>query len=124
MFKCHFCKETTAPRILCKKVALYSRFFHHPMRSKAMVRKVIKNGRKKKEYITDPGGSGTQIVYEVNACGKCAAEQERLQKDRSGASTVPVVVFVPKLAPSVINPEPPPLDKRPPRLRREHKERK
>jgi hypothetical protein len=111
-FICNFCAK---PQLACtpahKVVTLYKEF-NHPCRPKAATRVVVKNGKNKTEYVTDPGGMGLQIEKEVLACPSCALEWDRKQKEKqlalggSGKQIIPM----PKL---VVNPL---LDQRPRRF--------
>jgi hypothetical protein len=83
-FVCYFCGNPQAARVSAHKVVTQYRQFNHPCRPKAMRRKVIKNGKKKWEYVTDPGGLGLQIVQEVLSCPGCAAQWDRDQRVRQG----------------------------------------
>jgi hypothetical protein len=82
--------------------------FQHPNRPKAIQRQVIKNGKKKMEWIPDPGGIGLQVAKEVLACPTCNLKWERDQREKQGLPAdahVPKVVL-PLLKPKEITPEP------------------
>lgn len=83
-FICNFCNQKQPTRTAAHKVVTQYRMFQHPSRQKAMQRKVVKNDKKKNEYVTDPGGVGLQIVQEVLACPQCHSNWEREQKRKQG----------------------------------------
>jgi hypothetical protein len=83
-FICYFCAKQQSAGTSAQKIVTQYRQFQHPPRPKAMRRKVVKNGKMKNEFITDPGGFGLQIAKEVLACPMCAANWERDQRQRQG----------------------------------------
>jgi hypothetical protein len=80
-YVCYFCAVPQPARTVAKKIVTAYRQFQHPVRPKAIKRKVIKNGKKKTEYATDPGGFGLQIAQEVLSCPKCAEIWHRQQRE-------------------------------------------
>lgn len=82
MFTCNFCKQTVKAGTACKMVTVARRWFQHPYRQKVNKLLVIEEGRRKKEWIDDPGGEGYQITREVKACMECSVRYEQAHKDR------------------------------------------
>ena len=79
MYRCGFCGKVSKARASCHKIITQTRMHHHPFRPRVQQRWVLdKNGRRKLEWIDDPGGIGPQIVSEVNACEGCAKKKESL----------------------------------------------
>ena len=110
-FVCHFCKKQQTSSVSAHKIVTQYRQFEHPVRAKAMRRKVVKNGKYKMEYITDPGGFGLQIAKEVLGCPNCANEWNRKQRERQGLLPVgqSAKIVLPLLKqPTVKEPEPRP----------------
>lgn len=109
-FICHFCTRPQEARVKAHKVVTQYRQFNHPVRPKAMTRTVIKNGKKKKEYVTDPGGLGLQIVQEVLACPQCAgnwhAQQRERQSNMAPGESAKVIIPLAKPQAREYTPEP------------------
>jgi hypothetical protein len=84
-FICNFCAKAQPAGTAAHKVVTQYRMFQHPVRPKAMVKVIEKNGKKKKEWVTDPGGVGLQIVQEVLTCPQCAADWDRQLRQRQGS---------------------------------------
>lgn len=105
-YRCQLCNKSISAGIPSKKVVTAYCNYMHPMRFKAMSRKVVKNGKKKIEYINDPGGPGLQIIREASACPDCAAEHERKERELRGISpnAYKPIVNIPL---KEITPEPP-----------------
>ena len=101
-FICNFCKKPQIAKTPAHKIVTAYREFHHPMRPKAMKIKVIKNGKKKTEFVNDPGGTGVQVEKEVLSCPSCAATWEKQVKDHNINLVIPAKVAPPK----EISPEP------------------
>ena len=80
-YKCQLCNNSIVAGVPCKKVVMAYCNYTHPVRYKVIGKIVEKNGKKKMEYMNDPGGIGLQIVREANACPECAAEHERKEKE-------------------------------------------
>lgn len=73
MYKCHFCKKSVPPRTPCSKVVTRVKMFNHPFRPRVQKRWTVdKSGRNKIEWRDDQGGTGVQIVQEVESCPDCA----------------------------------------------------
>ena len=74
MYRCEICKRVVKANTPCEKVVTEKRMFNHPSRPGA-----FKQWDEEKERwfkIPDPGGVGTQIVKEINACPDCFAASQ------------------------------------------------
>jgi hypothetical protein len=71
MYRCSICTKVVPPKTPCQRI-ISKRVHRHPFRPKAQSRWGIdKNGKRKEEWIDDPGGVGTQIVQEYPVCPDC-----------------------------------------------------
>jgi len=70
VFNCKICGNSSAPGETQHKVVIATRTHQHKERDNAYPPR--KNDRGEKVRRHDPGGHGTQIVHEVNACASCA----------------------------------------------------
>ncbi|GHG80587.1 hypothetical protein GCM10012319_33670 [Comamonas sp. KCTC 72670] len=77
MYRCQSCQKSVGPGVPCHRVTVASRLTQFPARPTCQ--RAIENGRRK--WKDDPGGTGPQIVRELQMCAACAAT-------RSGAQVV------------------------------------
>jgi len=80
MFKCNICSKVVPPRIACLKRTAQTRAKHYPERAHCTREWREVKGKWKKVWIPDAGGTGWEIVSEVNCCLDCATkiDKERL----------------------------------------------
>ncbi|MEX1231563.1 MAG: hypothetical protein WEB58_15045 [Planctomycetaceae bacterium] len=73
MYRCEKCGVLVPPRTPANRLVIETREKHYPYRSKAnRVAYIDEKGKHKIDYVDDPGGTGLEIVQELNVCPKCA----------------------------------------------------
>lgn len=77
MYRCELCQKVVKPKTPCHHVTLEKRMFDHPYRPKVNKVYFIEEGKRKKEWMDDPGGRGYQITREVKACPECAVKKAK-----------------------------------------------
>lgn len=82
MFRCYFCKQITPPRTTRHSVVIETRPKQYSARRREPKRRSFRDRDAAPE---DRGGQGVEIIKEVDACPKCAAEQLKLQKAKAAA---------------------------------------
>lgn len=68
MYICEICEKVISPNTKAVRIPIETRTRQYPPRQKEVRR------RGKRKTITVPGGVGTEIVREVDACPQCAAK--------------------------------------------------
>lgn len=116
-FICNFCSKSQPARVPANKIIVKYQQYQHPMRPKAGRRKVEKNGKTKIEHVIDPGGFGLQIAQEAIVCPGCAANWERIQREKQGLlpEGQSAKVIIPLIKPQVKEYTPEPRYQRPDR---------
>ena len=71
MFRCYFCKKITAPKTTRHSVVIETREKTYVSRRRESKRRGF---RDRNETPEDRGGSGIEIIKEVDACPECAAK--------------------------------------------------
>jgi hypothetical protein len=79
-FKCQLCCKCSPDGFPSKKITVLYRQHNHPTRSRAVRKKVTKNGKIKNEWSSDKGGTGLQIAKEIMVCVECSIAWEKKQK--------------------------------------------
>jgi hypothetical protein len=74
MFRCDVCDSVSPPNTPPQRITIETRDFEHPYRAKAHWHPP--KGGQKGKYVDDPGGTGNQIVRELEVCAECAAKSE------------------------------------------------
>jgi len=77
MYRCDVCNSVTEPGTKLHRIAVETRPVEYPLRS-AIHWHPPKAGGKGK-WIDDPGGHGTMIVREIDACPPCAQTHAALR---------------------------------------------
>jgi hypothetical protein len=77
MFNCGICSTPIGPRVRAKRVVIERRDVVYPHRARANPKRKRGGGGSKGDddssgYRADPGGTGWEIVREIDACGRCA----------------------------------------------------
>lgn len=73
MYRCDVCGSVTPPNTPCNRIVVETRAIQHPKRDDVHWHPPRAGGSGK--WIDDPGGTGSAIVREVNACPACAARE-------------------------------------------------
>ncbi|MFP2930751.1 hypothetical protein ACLESO_37250 [Pyxidicoccus sp. 3LG] len=73
MYRCQSCQKSVGPRVPCHRVTVATRLTRFPARPTCQ--RYSEDGRTK--WMDDPGGTGTQIVRELQVCSDCAASRQR-----------------------------------------------
>ena len=79
MFRCYFCKKITPPKTTRHSVVIEVREKQYSSRRREPKRGGFR-GRDREDSVQDRGGSGTEIMREVDACPECAAKQHDVAK--------------------------------------------
>jgi hypothetical protein len=79
MFRCDVCACVTPPNTPCNRIAVETREVEYPARKDAHWHPPRAGGKGK--WVDDPGGRGTAIVREMNACSICAAKMSALERE-------------------------------------------
>lgn len=77
MYRCSICYNVVPPNNPCQKRVLQTRVKHYPERAHAKREWRNVKGKWKKVWIPDPGGVGTEIVYEAKCCANCALKIDK-----------------------------------------------
>lgn len=78
MYRCDLCKKVVPPNSNCKKIPI-TEMRTHPFRARVQKRLTIdKTGKKKPEWIDDPGGRGPQIIQEIKCCHDCYKQKNAI----------------------------------------------
>ncbi len=77
MFRCHFCQQVTPPRTTRHSVVIETREKTYESRRREPKRRRFQD---REETGGDRGGSGVEIIQEVDACPECAAKHEATAK--------------------------------------------
>jgi hypothetical protein len=72
MFRCDLCGSVVPASTPCNRIPIETREVDYPRRERAHWRPPQPPATKGK-FVDDPGGHGTAIVREVNACPDCTA---------------------------------------------------
>ncbi|MDA0834135.1 MAG: hypothetical protein O3A29_12700 [Planctomycetota bacterium] len=73
MYRCEMCGVLVPPRTAVNRLVIETREKVYPYRSKAnRVAYLDEKGKHKVAFIDDPGGTGLEIVKEINVCPTCA----------------------------------------------------
>lgn len=75
MFRCYFCQQVTPPKTTRHSIVIETREKKYSSRRREPKRRQFRN---REDTIEDRGGSGTEILREVDACPTCAAKQQTL----------------------------------------------
>ena len=76
MFRCQLCGTVVPPQTPSHRVVVQSRPIRYPARPRANQFFRFVNRKRKLVHTDDPGGTGTAIVKEVQACPACAANHK------------------------------------------------
>jgi len=77
MYNCDFCGRTAQKGNACIRIITGTRTHRHPYRKGVQKKWVIdKTGKRKIDFVDDPGGIGPQIVSEKKACISCSRKWE------------------------------------------------
>ena len=81
MYKCFVCNLITPPRVPCHKLIKKTRVKDYPYRARANAGYIKEDGKgyktvRNKDKFCDSGGTGWEIVNEVNCCPRCLAKIE------------------------------------------------
>jgi hypothetical protein len=79
MYRCDVCAFVVPANTPCNKIVVEIRPIEHPPRPKVHFQSGGDGGKGK--WVDDPGGHGTAIVREVNACAACAAKASTTDHD-------------------------------------------
>jgi len=82
-FRCEMCKTAAEDGQKPMRIVTKTRVHEHPKREKVYRRRDLETGEIEK--YDDPGGIGTQIVKEVNACKECAEQWNRAREEEKRA---------------------------------------
>ena len=77
MYRCSVCGVLSEPRARAFRIVLEIRTFNHPVRPGAMRAPqdpYQPKPKRKRKWVTDYGGVGSQISREAIACGRCAGQ--------------------------------------------------
>lgn len=84
MYRCEACERISEPGDRCNRLVVETEAIAYPRRAKIYWRPP-KDGEKGK-WVEDPGGTGTRIVREINACAECVAKQLALERSTRAAA--------------------------------------
>lgn len=76
MYRCQSCSCVAPPRTPARRIVVETRPKTYP--SRAAVNRVVRkppDGKRKVEYMHDPGGTGNEIVREIVVCPHCFAQR-------------------------------------------------
>jgi hypothetical protein len=79
MFRCELCRFVVPVSTPCNRIVVETRRVDYPSRPRAHFAPGSEGGKGK--WIDDPGGRGTEIVREVNACAACASRAAAVDRE-------------------------------------------
>ncbi len=71
MYRCDLCASVVPANTACNRLTIETREVEYPRRERVYLRPPEPPATKWR-WVDDPGGRGTAIVREVNACPGCA----------------------------------------------------
>ena len=79
MFRCYFCHQVTPPKTTRHSVVIEARTKQYSARRREAKRRNFRDrDRDRDDSVQDRGGSGIEIIKEVDACPACAAKQKAI----------------------------------------------